>query len=68
MEVADEATNLKVDIRRMLSRVPNKVNQGSHTLAVAYKVDALAAGKEIAKSKTSLSKLRDIHAKLSSYY
>lgn len=68
MEKADEATDLKAAIKRMLARVPNKVNAGGHTTAVAYKADAIAAGKEIAKSKTSLSNLREIHNKLASYY
>lgn len=68
MNKADEATDLKTSIRRMLARVPNKVNAGGHTTAVAYKADAVEAGKEIAKSKTNLGKLRDIHNKLASYY
>lgn len=68
MEKADEVTDLKQAIRRMLARVPNKVNAGGYGLAVAYKADAIKAGKEIAKSKTNLGALREIHNKLASYY
>lgn len=68
MEIADEAFQLKQSIRRMLSRVPHKVNAGGYSLAIAYKADAIAAQKEAAKSKTKLSSLRDTHNKLASYY
>lgn len=59
---------LKANIKRMLARVPARVNAGGYQLAVNYKNDVAQAQKELAKARPSTKGLREVFNKLTTYY
>lgn len=68
MEKDQEIAQLKQSIKRLLVRIPPAVNAGSNELAVAYKKAAVAATKEVSKSRPGLALLQQAYRNLNSFY
>lgn len=68
MDTKQQIEHYRSGIREMLKRVPDSVNSGSQTHAVAYKKAVASAAKVANAANPSLAALISAHNQISSFY